>query len=71
MKKLKENNIDATFHYVPLHSAPYAQRALGTKNLRLPVTENVSATLLRLPIYPDLSDQEVQYVIEKIKEILK
>jgi dTDP-4-amino-4,6-dideoxygalactose transaminase len=70
MKKLKEFGVGATFHYVPLHSSPYAQRMLGTNGLRLPVTDKISSTLLRLPIYPQLSDESVRYVIERIRQIL-
>src|SRR5690242_6573178 len=59
MRSLKERGIGTTFHYVPLHSSPYALRALGTKGLRLPVTDDVFARLLRLPIYPQLTVEEV------------
>lgn len=71
MKQLKEFGINSTFHYVPLHSSPYALKALGTKDLKLPVTDNVFSTLLRLPIYPQLRDAEVEYIAERLKEILK
>lgn len=71
MRRLQEYGIGSTFHYVPLHSSPYAQRALGTKDLHLPVTDRVFQTLLRLPIYPHLEDTDVHYVIEKIRDILR
>ncbi len=71
MKKLKEAGVGATFHYVPLHSSPYAQDKLGTKDLSLPVTDRVYQTLLRLPIYPHLDDSGVHLIIEKIREFLK
>ena len=71
MNELKTYGIGATFHYVPLHSSPYAQRCLGTRDLRLPITDRIFSTLLRLPIYPDLEDGKVQYVVERIREILK
>jgi len=71
LKKLKDAGIGATFHYVSLHSSPFALRSLGTSGLRLPVTERVSGTLLRLPIYPQLENAEVGYIIEQVHEILK
>ncbi|MBI1807618.1 MAG: dTDP-4-amino-4,6-dideoxygalactose transaminase [Ignavibacteria bacterium] len=70
-KQLKEFGISATFHYVPLHSSPYALKALGTRDLKLPVTDHIYSTLLRLPIYPQLRDAEVEYVVGKLREILK
>ncbi|MBI5215975.1 MAG: dTDP-4-amino-4,6-dideoxygalactose transaminase [Ignavibacteriae bacterium] len=68
MKNLKEAGVGATFHYIPLHSSPYAVNSLGTKDIRLPVTDRVASTLLRLPIYPHLSDEDVFYVIENVKK---
>jgi dTDP-4-amino-4,6-dideoxygalactose transaminase len=70
MQKLKESGVGSTFHYVPLHSSPYARSALGTGDLRLPVTDRVSGTLLRLPIYPQLTDEDAGYVVERLRAIL-
>ena len=69
--RLRESGIGATFHYVPLHSSPYARRSLGTRGLKLPVTDRVAGTLLRLPIYPDLSGGDVVRVAETLKKILQ
>ena len=71
LAKLKEYGVRATFHYVPLHSSPYAMDNLGTKDVRLPVTDRVAGTLLRLPIYPHLTDDEVNYVAEIMHTVLK
>jgi dTDP-4-amino-4,6-dideoxygalactose transaminase len=51
----------AVFHYVPLHSSPVA-RSLGTPQTNLPITDELSARLLRLPIYFDLTDWDVEEV---------
>jgi dTDP-4-amino-4,6-dideoxygalactose transaminase len=69
-QKLKETGIGTTFHYVPLHSSPYARSALGTDGLRLPVTDRVYERLLRLPIYPQLTDEDVGRVIERLRALL-
>jgi dTDP-4-amino-4,6-dideoxygalactose transaminase len=71
MEKLKESGIGSTFHYVPLHSSPYARTTLGMNGLELPVTDRIYQTLLRLPIYPQLTDQDAGYVVERLEEILK
>ena len=57
--------MSATFHYVPLHSAPHA-RAIGV-SARLPVTDSVAARLLRLPLHPLLSDSDVARVIGAVE----
>ena len=53
--------IKTVFHYVPLHSAP-AGRPFDP-DLVLPVTDQVSSGLVRLPVYPDLSSDDVGRVI--------
>ena len=69
--ELKERGVRATFHYVPLHSSPYAIKNLGTKDVHLPVTDRVAGTLLRLPIYPHLSNEDVEYVVQVLYDVLK
>jgi dTDP-4-amino-4,6-dideoxygalactose transaminase len=64
---LRERGVMATFHYVPLHSAPQGQ-ALGAHDASLPVTDRVAATLLRLPLHALLSEDDVDYVIEAVRE---
>jgi dTDP-4-amino-4,6-dideoxygalactose transaminase len=55
----------AVFHYVPLHSSPFAQ-SLGVPQTHLPRTEELSARLLRLPMYFDLTDWEVEEVASMV-----
>jgi dTDP-4-amino-4,6-dideoxygalactose transaminase len=69
--KLKDFGVGSAFHYVPLHSSPFALSNLGTQGLKLPVTDNIYQRLLRLPIYPQLEDSDVLYIVEKLRQILK
>jgi dTDP-4-amino-4,6-dideoxygalactose transaminase len=62
---LRARGVMATFHYIPLHSAPQGRR-LGA-DYELPVTERVAATLLRLPLHARLSDAEVDVVIDAVR----
>jgi dTDP-4-amino-4,6-dideoxygalactose transaminase len=66
---LKRRGIQATFHYVPLHSSPYGRRHWGCRPGDLPVTERVSASLVRLPIYPDLTLEEQDYVLSALYDV--
>ena len=62
IKHMKENGVTTPFHYVPLHSAPAGvkfSRAHGD----LSVTNNVSETLVRLPMYYDLGN-DIERVLE-------
>ncbi len=58
---LKERGIHAVFHYVPLHSSPAGKR-YGRVSGDMSVTEDVSARLLRLPIYYEMTDEQVDRV---------
>jgi len=51
---------------VPLHSAPHA-RAIGV-SADLRVTDRVAACLLRLPLHPLLSEEDVKRVVAAVKE---
>lgn len=65
IRHLNSENINAVFHYVPLHSAP-AGRRFGRQSGDLAVTDSVSNRLLRLPLYYALEDQEVYRVARSI-----
>ena len=62
---LKRNGIGAVFHYVPLHGSPVGKR-FGYQDEDLPVTQSVSERLIRLPLFVELTDQEVDYVISEV-----
>jgi dTDP-4-amino-4,6-dideoxygalactose transaminase len=66
---LRSRGVMAAFHYVPLHSAPHG-RALEGTGAALPVTERVASTLLRLPMHPRLTDEDVDQVIGAVKDSL-
>jgi dTDP-4-amino-4,6-dideoxygalactose transaminase len=63
----REHGIGTTFHYLPLHLSPMG-RAMGYTDGDFPVTESVSGRLLRLPIYPSLTDEQQTNVITAMKE---
>jgi dTDP-4-amino-4,6-dideoxygalactose transaminase len=63
---LKERNILAVFHYVPLHTSEMGAR-LGYREGQLPVSEDVSGRLVRLPFFNTLSDDDQRRVIEAVE----
>jgi dTDP-4-amino-4,6-dideoxygalactose transaminase len=67
MAYLKENDIQAVFHYVPLHTSPMGKR-FGYNEGDLPLTEDLSARLLRLPFYYDITEEEQMLVVSRIAE---
>ena len=62
--RLKARGIQAVFHYVPLHSAPYG-RTVGRADGALEVTEDASERLVRLPLWLGIEDQ-LETVIREV-----
>lgn len=64
---LKENGIWSVFHYVPLHSAPAGIR-FGCFHGEDKYTTRESERLFRLPMFYTLKEEEVDYIVSKVKE---
>jgi len=71
LNQLKLRGIQASFHFVPLHLSPYARRFLGTEDLYLPVTEEAAVSLIRLPLYPGLTETEQEFVMDSLTSIVR
>jgi len=68
---LANSGIETKVNYpIPLHLQP-AAKGLGYKRGDFPITEEFSDTILSLPLYPELEDDQVFYVIEKIIKFCK
>lgn len=68
LKELKNRGIEAAFHFQPLHSSPMGKK-LGYKKADLSQSIEIAETMLRLPIYPDLSQKELKYIIQNLEDI--
>ncbi len=64
---LKKQGIIAVFHYVPLHSSP-AGRKFGKIGSTMAITDKISNTLLRLPLYYGINDEEISRVARAVIE---
>ena len=70
MEKLKENGVPCgTYYPVPLHLQG-AFASLGYKEGDLPVTEDLSKTTFALPVFPEMYDEERDYIVEQVKNTL-
>ena len=67
IRYLKENGIVTAFHYVPLHTSPAGSR-FGRFHGEDRYTTNTFERLLRLPMYYGLTQDNVDYICDKIKE---
>ncbi|MCH2143352.1 MAG: dTDP-4-amino-4,6-dideoxygalactose transaminase [Phycisphaerales bacterium] len=64
---LKQRGILAVFHYVPLHRSPMAE-SQGWSNVDLPITEREAARVLRLPLFPELSESDQDEVLGALSD---
>ncbi len=71
LRALKAEGISAAFHYVPLHSAPYARQSPDIAQVELPVTDRVAASLVRLPISPAFTDVECDDVVSACTRVFE
>jgi len=67
---LKENGIYAQVHYVPVHTMPYYQ-SLGSKIGDFPKSEIYYKRCLSLPMYPSLSNEDINYIIGIVNSFFK
>jgi dTDP-4-amino-4,6-dideoxygalactose transaminase len=65
LQHLKDRGILAVFHYVPLHTSPMGQR-MGYEEGQLPITEDLSRRLARLPCYFGLSEEDQDRVVGEV-----
>ena len=63
---LKKNDILAVFHYLSLHDSPFYKDKHDGRDL--PNSDRFSNTLLRLPLFFELTDQEVNKIIQSIHQ---
>jgi dTDP-4-amino-4,6-dideoxygalactose transaminase len=69
LTELAEIGVNAVFHYVPLHSSP-AGRRFGRTSGTFAVTDDISARLLRLPMWVGMSDQDTRFVVDSLEQVL-
>ena len=60
---MKARGIQTVFHYIPLHSSP-AGRRYGRAHGDLPVTDSIWERIVRLPLWLDLEQAEIENIIE-------
>ena len=71
MHYLKENGISCGIHFpIPLHLQP-AYKYLEYKEGDFPIAEKLSREILSIPLYPELTDEQKEYIVKKIKEFFQ
>jgi perosamine synthetase len=67
---LHEAGIGTSVHYLPLHMHPYYRDKFGYRPEDLPCMAQIYPEIVTLPIYPDLTEGDVEYVCDCIRQLL-
>ena len=67
--KLKARNIGTSVHFIPLHRHPYYRDTYGYRPEMFPTAERVFSNILSLPLYPKMTDEDTDDVIEAVISI--
>lgn len=70
MQELRDRGIGTQVHYIPVPTQPYYKKTFGYKDGDFPVAEKYYEQELSLPLYPGLSDDDVNTVIKAVKEVI-
>lgn len=70
VEQLKTRGIGTSVHYIPLHLHPFYAQTYGYRPGDFPHAEDAYSRAISLPIYPDLSDADVERVIEAVEQVV-
>jgi dTDP-4-amino-4,6-dideoxygalactose transaminase len=66
---LREAGIGASVHFIPIHLHPHYQQVMGVKPGDFPVTERAYSRMVSMPLYPRMTDEDVDYVTLRAAEL--
>lgn len=70
IERLRERGIGTSVHFIPVHLHPYYRERYGFREGEYPVTEDAWIRLISLPLYPDLTEEEVDRVTRAVIDVL-
>ncbi len=70
IEELRRRGIGTSVHWKPLHLHPYYRETLGCTPADCPRAASIYPQLISLPLYPEMTQDDVEYVCDSLKEIL-
>lgn len=70
ISEMKKAGIGASVHWMPLHLHPYYRQQLGYEPFDYPCAASVYPELISLPLYPDMTAEDVEYVCASLRKII-
>lgn len=71
IEELKARNIGTSVHFIPIHLHPYYRDKYGFKPDDFPIAYREYQRIISLPLYPKMSEQDVEDVVEAVTDVLK
>jgi dTDP-4-amino-4,6-dideoxygalactose transaminase len=69
IEKINEREIGTSVHYIPVHMHSYYIRKYDYKPDDFPVAKSLSETVITLPLYPNMTNEQTQYIVSAIMEL--
>ena len=69
-RKLRERGIGVNVHYIPVHLHPFYSNTYGTSLGLCPIAEKAYEQILSLPVYPAMSEEMIDVVIQTVKKVM-
>jgi len=69
--ELRAENIGSSVHFIPIHFHPHFQQTLGSGPGAFPVAENAYARALSLPLFPSMSERDVDDAVAAVRKIAR
>jgi len=71
IKYLNEEGAQCKPYFTPIHLQPFYRKMFGYKEGDFPITEDVTGRTIALPFFSNLKEEQIDYVVEKLKEGIK
>ena len=67
IKYLNDEGVQCKPYFTPIHLQPFYRKMFGYKEGDFPITEDVSGRTIALPFFSNLKEEQIEYVVEKLK----
>jgi len=71
IREMAKRGVQCGKYFQTIHLQPFYKKEFGYKEGNFPIAENISKRTLALPFYNDLSEKEIDFVVNNLKEIIR
>ena len=71
MSELQRRGIALSINFYPVHLMTFYREKYGYREGMFPVAEEIGSRTISLPLYPALTDEEIEYIIENVIDVVR